>query len=109
MTLPTATHPAATNTAAALVRPAMDRHAISTAMIADMLANASNIRMAVSNGTEYIPRALKCETAGVIDFVIMRAGVEVAVTGYPLTAGFNPDGGMHRITRFTGTNLWGII
>jgi hypothetical protein len=108
MTLPTASDPFATHSPG-LIGPAGRRYAITAEMIADMLANDSNIRTEVSGGREYIPRALKCETEGVIDFVIMEDGAERAVTGYPLTLGINPDGGMHRITRFTGTGLWGIL
>lgn len=109
MALPTATSPAAGKNIG-ITAPSMRRYAITTAMIADMLATDSNIRTALSGGEEYIPRALKCETDGVIDYVYLGDdGAEVAVIGYPLTLGINPDGGMHRITRFTGANLWGII
>lgn len=104
----TAEHPAQRH-AIDINSPALVRYAITSAMIADMLATGSNIRKDMVDNVEYIPRALKCETDGVIDFVIMEDGAERAVVGYPLTLGINPDGGMHRITRFTGTNLWGIL
>lgn len=81
---------------------------ITTALIADMLANASNIRTAVSGGFDYIPRALACETAGTMTAVWLVDGAEVTITGIPLIAGSNPYGGMHRITAFTGTNLRGL-
>lgn len=107
MTLPTGEHPGVRHSLD-VTAPSMRRYAITSAMIADMLATGSNISKTLG-GTEYIPRALKCETDGLIDYVIMEDGVEVAVTEYPLSLGINPDGGMHRITRFTGTNLWGIF
>ena len=108
MALPTAEHPGVRHNVD-INSPALRRYEITAAMIADMLATDSNIRKDMVDNVEYIPRALKCETEGVIDFVIMEDGVERAVTGYPLTLGINPDGGMHRITRFTGTGLWGIL
>lgn len=108
MSLPTSDHPEQRHPTG-IESPAMVRYEITTAMIADMLANNTNIRKDMVDNVEYIPRALKCATEGVIDFVIIEDGVERTVTEYPLTLGINPDGGMHRITRFTGTGLWGIL
>jgi hypothetical protein len=108
MTLPTATSPARGQNIG-MTAPCFRRYEITAAMIADMLATGSNIAKTLG-GEEYIPRALKCETEGVIDFVQLEPdGSEITVIGYPLTLGINPDGGMHRITRFTGSGLWGLI
>lgn len=62
-------------------------------------------KLKTRGGEEYIPRALVCETAGLLTCKVPDGGT---ITTYPLIAGTNPVGGMTIITAFTGTNLWGI-
>lgn len=108
MALPTAEHPGQKYNYDE-ISPATLPYAITAAMIADMLASATNIRKDMVDNVEYIPRALACETAGLVTFVVMDDGAERTVADYPLVAGTNPIGGMHRVTAFAGTNLWGVL
>jgi hypothetical protein len=95
--------------------PGARREPVTSAMIADMLANATYLGInsataaTATAATACVPRSLVCETAGVLDFVEMVEGAEVARVGFPLTAGINVQGNIVRITRFTGTNLWMIL
>ncbi len=62
-------------------------------------------KLKTAKGIEYIPRALVCETAGLLT---CKTPDGSTITTFPLVAGYNPVGGMTIITAFTGTNLWGI-
>jgi hypothetical protein len=69
--------------------------------------SANNLK--TRNGEDYIPRALVCETAGLLTATLPTTqGAAVSVATFPLIAGYNPVGGMAKITAFTGTNLWGV-
>jgi hypothetical protein len=79
---------------------------IDLASVHPITPGANNLK--TRNGEEYIPRALVCETAGLMTAVLPTDQGGSTISTFPLIAGYNPLGGMAKITAFTGTNLWGV-